>query len=74
MMARTTPATNGERVKTGAETSKSGTKPRYLCNNFAQYSALGIKTFKPHNPKRIEGNAAIRSTTVTKKPLMKFGA
>ena len=74
MMASTTPATNGERVKTGVETSKSGIQLKYLCNSFAQYSALGIKIFKPQSPKRIDGKAAMRSTTETRIPRIKFGA
>ena len=74
MIARTTPATNGDRVKTGADTSNSGTQPKYLCNSFAQYSAEGIKTFNPQRPKSIEGKAAIKSIIATKTPRIKFGA
>jgi hypothetical protein len=61
MIARTSPAIKGERVKTGAGTSNTGIQSKYLFNNFAQYSALGIRIAKPQRPKRIDGKAAIRS-------------
>ena len=65
MIDKTTPATNGERVKTGTFISKAGMNPRYLCNNFDQYSTLGINTKKPQIPKRMDGKAAITSMIVT---------
>ena len=66
MIARTTPATNGERVKKYGFTSKRGIQPKYLFISFPQYSTLGIKTKKPQIPKRMEGKAAIMSMTATK--------
>ena len=66
MIARTTPATKGERVKKYGFTSKNGIQPRYLFINLPQYSTLGMRTKNPQIPKRIDGNAAIKSITVTR--------
>jgi hypothetical protein len=63
MIARTSPAMNGERSKIGVGTSKIGIKPRYLFMSFAQYSAEDINTKKPQKPKRSDGKAAIKSIT-----------
>ena len=62
-MARTSPAINGERSNIGVGTSNNGMKPKYLFNNFAQYSADYMKMKKPQNPKSNDGKAAIKSIT-----------
>ena len=74
MIANTTPAMNGDLVKNLGSTSKKGIKPKYLLINFAQYSALGIRTNNPQKPKRIDGKAAIKSITDIKKFLIELGA
>jgi hypothetical protein len=66
MIASTNPAIKGDRSKIGTGTSKRGMKPRYLLSNFAQYSALPIKTMKPQKPNKRDGNAAIKSIIDTR--------
>ena len=70
MIARTSPAINGERSNIGAGTSNRGIKPKYLFNHLAQYSADDIKIKNPQKPYSKEGKAAIKSIKEIKKVLI----
>jgi hypothetical protein len=66
MIARTTPAINGDLSNIGAGTLKKGRNPKYLLRSLAQYSALSINIKKPQNPYNNDGKAAMRSISDTR--------